>query len=287
MQNSLSVTPPVYNSTPIPGSLASCYIGGPVGAATADQWHHVLISVDLREISTHGAASSDLIDSLMADRVSSSCKLYVAIDDKNYIKGDLPDWVDGGGDNDVISSDAAYTTRRAPQSITNADGTTGEGPIPTYDCAMSIPKGDLGLPATAEYVKNVFKCEMAEFLMFTGVTLDTGVEKNRRLFITAKDNNGRQFPVNPTPIYIPISKTAVGDPPTWEPGADTPAFVPPLSSLDLSAVGSGNKILGTPEVDFTKCSFNWMMGRNLGKFKGKVKRVGKVKDYLPNPMLGG
>jgi hypothetical protein len=117
--------------------------------------------------------------------------------------------------------------------------------------------------------------------------LDSSVEKNRRLFITNKDKEGRQFPINPTPTMIPISKTAIGDPTTWEDGADSPAFVPPLSALDPSGMSSGNKLLGMPVVDFTKSSANWIAGRSLGSAKGKVVRTGKIKAYSPDPSLGG
>jgi hypothetical protein len=129
---------------------------------------------------------------------------------------------------------------------------------------------------------------MAEFVMWTGVTLDTAQEANRRLFITAPDKKGKQYPTSPTPVYIPITKTAVGDPPTWDwdSAPDTPAFVPPLSSMDPTAIPSSIKALGgVAAIDFTRCSINWQMGRNLGKLKGKVVKKGKIKEYFPDPHI--
>jgi hypothetical protein len=121
---------------------------------------------------------------------------------------------------------------------------------------------------------------MAEFLFFTDAVLDTSKTENRRHFITGPDKNNFQHPTNIWPLYIPIRKFAFGDPATWEPGADNPAFAPPL--FDPSAWSTAVRIDGDPHVaaiDFTKCTWNWEMGRNLGNLRGKVEKTGKIKDY--------
>ena len=49
----------------------------------------------------------------------------------------------------------------------------------------------IGIPASAMFVDNIYRVEMAEFQFFTGVTLDTGVKANRRAFIDIKrDSQG-------------------------------------------------------------------------------------------------
>jgi hypothetical protein len=202
------------------------------------------------------------------------------LDDKNYTGTNLSNGWTGGGPNDVITDEA----RRIAGALPPVDDAGNPIATPTYSVKMSVPNGVLGIPAHATFVTNIYNVQMAEFLMWVGETLDTSIEKNRRLFI-APNKKGILKPVNPTPVYIPIAKTAVGDPATWEPGADLPAFVPPPEALDPSAVGSGNKLLGTPIIDFTKASLNWMMPRNLGTSKGKIVKIGKIKPYLPDPSI--
>lgn len=213
--------------------------------------------------------------------------MYVAIDDVNYPTGGylFPDT------NKVITGGAQTIANTYQAQHDESDGQGGiirtpVGPVPSYSLTgMSVPAAEVGIPATEKYVDHIRKVEMAEFMMWTGVTLDTSVEANRRLFISAPDKNGRQLPVNPSSIYIPMVKEAVGDPATWEPGADSPAYAIPPSAQDPSAFGSGNKVLHTPQIDFTRASQNWMMGRNLGTLKGKVVRTGAIKAYFPDPSI--
>jgi len=243
---------------------------------SADKWHHVLISVNINDIKTHGIALGTSLGSI-ADGTDSAATLYIALDDKDKTKLDLSEnWVDGGDDHAVITRDA-YDIINLPPSVDEPNYSLSGATVPSNGIA-------LGIPGVSQYTNAVRKVEMAEFLMWTDVMLDTSIEENRRLFIVP-DKKGVLKPVNPSPIYIPISKTAVGDPTTWEDGADLPAFVPPPSAFYPSAVGSGNKVLGTPDIEFTKASLNWMMGRNLGSLKGKVVRTGKIKAYFPDPSI--
>ena len=144
---------------------------------------------------------------------------------------------------------------------------------------MKVPKAPVGIPATDKYADKIHKVQMAELLFFTGHTLDTSQEENRRHFITAPDKNGFQHPTNFAPLYVPQRKFAFGDPATWEPGADNPAFAPPL--FDPSTWPTGIKGIGNAEIDFTKCAWNWQMGLNLGTLKGKVNRTGKIRAVIP------
>lgn len=120
---------------------------------------------------------------------------------------------------------------------------------------------------------------MAELLFFTDHVLDTSDVGNRRHFISGPDKNGYQTPTNTWPLFIPMRKFAIGDPFYWEDGADNPAFAPPL--FDPSAWPTGIKGIGIAEIDFTKCSWNWQMGRNIGKLRGKVEKTGQIKEYDP------
>jgi hypothetical protein len=264
---------------PVPGDAGTGAISfSPPVNLDADKWHHVLVSIDM----SGGSASTGIpaggsYSFADVSRISATSTMYVAIDDVNYPTGGnlFPDT------NKVVTG-SAVTIAFTGQAINydNYPNITPAGPVPSYSLAnMSVPAAEVGIPSVKTYVDKIRHVEMAEFLIFTGVTLDTSVEKNRRLFITGKGE-----PVNPTPIMIPVAKTAVGDPATWEPGADVSAFI--SQGSDPSAIGSGNKLLGTPAVDFTKCSLNWMMGRNLGNAKGKVVKTGKIKAYSPDPKLG-
>jgi hypothetical protein len=252
---------------------------------TPDAWHHLLVSFDISgKVTATGGENP---------KISSSCKMWIALDDKNYDGTDLPLAGYPGflGPNDIYTQKALNTTTDSGMppplnrtvvevGLVNHSVLESPGGPPTYSLSStSIPTGLVGLPATNDLKNVVRNVQMAEFLLFTDVTLDTSVEKNRRLFITAEGK-----PVNPSPITIPVSTLAVGDPATWKPGADWPAFI---FEPDPSSVPTSNKILGTAAVDFTKCSLNWMMGRNLGKAKGKFVRTGKVKVYFPDPKLGG
>lgn len=226
---------------------------------TPDEWHHVLISLDLTDISVTN------------ETVNSFAKLYVALDDADRKTNNTPSLI--SDDHGVIPGDAS--------------------PRPNFSYSLSgakIPSGgvELGVPGIAKYVGKIRDAYMAELLIFTGVTIDTSVEANRRLFITKPDKNGAKRPTNTTPLTIPMRKYAVGDPVKWEPGADWPAFAPGL--LDPSGIPTVIKLNGKAtiaDVDFTKCQFNWQMGRNLGTSKSKVVRTGPVRAEYPDPKLTG
>jgi hypothetical protein len=222
-----------------------------------DKWHHVLISVDM----TEGAVASG------GGGISASCTMYVAIDDKNYKTGSYP----LEGTNKVVPGGAA--------AVTGMPGGENCGPGSYSLTSMSVPSAPVGIPSVEKYVDRIRKVQMAELLFFTGVTLDTSEEQNRRHFISGPDKNGFQRPTNTPMLIVPMRKFAFGDPATWEPGADNPAWAPPL--FDPSIMPTGMKGLGTADIDFTKCQWNWQMGLNLGTLRGKVNRTGKIKALVP------
>ena len=230
-----------------------------------DAWHHVLISVDMSE---GAAASGD-------GGITASCTMYVAIDDKDYKTGSHP----LEGTNRVVPGGAAF--------VSNMPGGENCGPGSYKLEEMTVPSAPVGIPCVGTYVDKIRNVHMAELLFFTDVTLDTSVEQNRRPFITRVDKSGFQRPPNTGPLYIPFDKKAIGDPAIWEPGADNPAYAPPL--FDPSAWSTAIKFGGgdavTADIDFTKCSWNWQMGRNIGTLRGKVVRTGKVEDSMPDPKI--
>jgi hypothetical protein len=276
---------------PMPGDVGTGAISfSPPEPLAADTWHHVVVSVDMSGGSaSHGFAVGETwstFEEVMAKHVTKTSTMHVAIDDKDYKTGGIA----FPGTNKVVTGSAVQIAFASQAARHDGDVTTPEGPVPSYSLdKMSVPAAVVGIPCVGKYTDKIRKVEMAEFLMFTGETLDTSKEENRRLFITKKDKNGKQHPANPSPLTIPVHKYAVGDPPKWEPGADWPAFAPGL--LDPSGIPTMVALHGRggpmtiADIDFTKCSFNWQMGRNLGTLKGKVVKTGKIKEYLPNPKL--
>ena len=272
----------------VPGDLGSSAINwSSSNALAADTWHHVLISVDMSGGSAAtGLAAGEDTSAPIAGRVTANSLLYVAIDDQNIMTGDSENIFPGT--NKVISGAAAAASGLS--QATNIFTEAPEGPVPSYSVdSMSVPAGEVGIPSVGKYTDRIHQVEMAELQIFTGndAVLDTGKTENRRLFITGPDNYGRQTPVNPSPTYVPFVKYAVGDPATWEPGADWPAFVPPLSALDPTNSASAKKDLGIAQIDFTKASTNWMSGQNLGTLRGLVEKTGGIRAYSPDPSIVG
>jgi hypothetical protein len=256
---------------PIPVDFGTGAIGVSLPKEQGDQplagdaWHHVLISVDMSE----GAAASG------GGGITASCTMYVAIDDKDYKTGSYP----LEGTNKVVPGGCA--------AVVGMEGGENCGPGSYKLEEMTVPSAPVGIPCVGTYVDKIRNVHMAELLFFTDVTLDTSKEETRRAFITRVDKSGFQRPPNTGPLFIPFDKKAIGDPAIWEPGADNPAYAPPL--FDPSVWPTAIKIDGgaavTADIDFTKCSWNWQMGRNIGTLRGKVVRTGKVEDSMPDPKI--
>ncbi len=272
-----------------------------------DTWHHVLISFDLSKkcliTGSIGEAGSSPPDG--GGSVKSAPYLGVAFDDNNLTKTDLTQyWPANGGPNDFLTVQG-YSIYRDFVAISDPSTTVSLGEkttsgtfgveVATYDYAPSqIKSYAFGIPATSTFVDNIYAVEMAEFLMFTDFEgdFDTSVGENRSLFITGKNHKGQQFPVNRSPIAIPINKLAIGDPATWEPGADIAAFVPGLvnpafTPTAVKLPGASKPV--TADIDFTKCSVNWIIGNNMGTLSkdklNKPEKTGKIMAYFPDPVL--
>ena len=139
-----------------------------------DTWHHVLLSFDVSGTVSIGNPYS-----------SSTCQLWYAIDDVDY-RGALnlrPYRVDedGLGPNIIVTKNS-FDWSGPPLSlfqnhfVPDASGAYHPEPIPTAG-------EHFGIPAVPRYVDRIFRVEMAEFQMFTGVTLDTSITANRRAFV--------------------------------------------------------------------------------------------------------
>lgn len=157
----------------------------------ADKWHHLLISLDLPPIRTHGRAVDEEY-TVEADYVDSPARLFVALDDVNYTEFDLSNFfVNHSEDHNAVIPELASRVAGAEQ----ATGLSSDFPnrvilggISQYtlsDPNIPCQEQPMGLPAPTEFVDNVYRVEMAEFQMWTGVMLDTGVTSNRRAFVGA------------------------------------------------------------------------------------------------------
>jgi hypothetical protein len=221
-----------------------------------DQWHHVLLSFDV------GGALS-----IGPEHPSSECQLWYAIDDTDY-RGwenmrNYRDEDDGLGPNTIVTYNIYRESGfgEGPYIVSNhfvpmPSGTVSGGVIPSNG-------GPLGLPAAARYVDAIFRVEMAELQIFTGVTLDTGVTSNRRAFV---DSDGK--PVNPT---------GTGDDPQ----------------------GPGEKLLGKKPEILLHGNSKWQTGYNTGTLgisigedgtvtklpSGQFTPVAGIEKFKPEPAL--
>jgi hypothetical protein len=243
----VSTPPPVPTSSGLPAhtySDISSILINATGAiysdvieVTTNHWHHVLVSVDLREI---------IID----HGIQNAAQLFVALDDTNYTGFDLSS--DSVGANYVLTDGALRTLHKSPQL-----GDKGQilG-VPQYNIKNPVvPSGGspLGLPATPQFVNNIHHVEMAEFQMWTGITLDTGKEENRRLFIDfERDDKGEPVDEELKPVSPKIAEKALGKRP------------------DVMLHGSSK----------------WKAGRNAGT-AGALKPAGRIITYKPDPNLHG
>lgn len=227
--------------------------GSPSDYATADTWHHLLVSLDFQSNIAHGTGTCDS-DSAYAPYIDSAAKLYIAMDDKNYIGWDLgSNWTEGG-QNDVVTSGAYFTAGSASFCRYYMDADQFQGATLQYSLGSpKVPTGVIGIPATSAYVSAIHRVEMAELQIWFGQTLNTGVESNRRVFLDYKrDSSGRVLPDKQGKI-------------TLQP-------VDPKKAQQL---------LGPPDV-LLHGSGKWIKGDNTGKL-GNFDPTGTIKKYTPDP----
>jgi hypothetical protein len=185
---------------------------------TVDQWHHLLISWDLMSGNvTHG--SMDGGTTVTGTEAYST--MWCALDDVNKDKENLPaKWIGGYGYGSEPAEDANPNAMLCRTAHFYAGHPGPVSPIFSAPPAVSvtfsaIPSDPLIVPAPVQINRDTGPVdanqvvEMAELQIFTGVTLDTGIESNRRAFIDynrdqngniIKDDNGKAtlIPVDPT-----------------------------------------------------------------------------------------
>lgn len=240
---------------------------------TADTWHHVLLSFDLsKPVSVTGG------DALT---ITSECKLWCAVDDVNYLGVDLPGtyyFADPPPDFDdhTVIPDRAFRVYTAtpnenfsiatPSFISSGwtyhiNTMTGRDAPLSYDfpaSLLSTADKPFGIPAHPPFADNIYKVAMAEFQMYAGVTIDTGVEASRRAFI---DADGK-------PVPSKLSRNEDGD---LEAAEDSPPFLL-LEQL--------------PAVAFVKSASNWIGGKDFGLAADTLDKTGTIKTFKPDPKLG-
>ena len=260
-----------------------------------DRWHHLLLSFDLMNWTM--AKGATLFDAYTCSpsparslneirAISDPCKVWIALDDENCNGKKLDDprfgtsaepgrLVAGLGDNGVAPFYALLTTfSTSTGSSSNNWYLTGlrqvindpMAAMPTYHYNPgALPSQDhtFGIPATSELVDRIRHVEMAEFQMWTDVTLDTTNVVNRRAFI---DVNGK--PVDP--------KGTESDP-----------------------RGPGERLLGKKPEIILHGNSNWIKGYNTGTLgidiasdgtvtkipTGQFQPTGKIEKYKPEPAL--
>jgi hypothetical protein len=226
-----------------------------------DVWNHLLVSIDLETMATHGFDAVDTIPPYVTFFDSWS-NLYIALNDKNYIGFDLTNnWTENPNEPNATVNDDALSVADSPsQGDQNSDPSNfGYFPKPTYRISdPTVPCSDepMGLPATTKYVKDIYDVDMAEFQMWVGQSIDTADEAMRRLFV-APDKKGRMTPVKPS---VAAAK------------------------------------LGQPDILIHRTG-NWEKGKNTGKiglnFDGSIKQSGQfvpkgtIIKFRPDPILTG
>lgn len=265
---------------------------------TPDQWHHILLSCDMTgPISAIGRQYAGYDENLIPidpggkGRITTPCRIWLAYDDHNISGVGLlggsfdPDKTTTPGNNDLFTQNAANTASQ----LGDVDHTQGPilagfgGPYlrtntvvgltnPSYDYQPGHIESagfPIGIPASEKYVNNVCHVEMAELQMFTDVTLDTNVEKNRRAFIS---KDGKPVSASQKKQKDEISGKTTGDSGSIELLGKRP---------DVLLHGSGN----------------WIHGSNTGStgidkdgkklLGGQFKPTAKIETYVPEPSLHG
>lgn len=188
-----------------------CYFGYSSATnfrATTGRWHHLLLSWD---VSNGCSAHGNMVPVPDDNIIDSVSKMWAAFDDVNYNQGDLPaEWANDvtgtsdWGDNDIVST-----------TIANWAGVSGDIDDSTSSLAVSsVPSSPICIPGPPSQVyqenagsnvtiNSVKVIRKAKPLLFTGITLDTSNEANRRLFITAEGD----------PADVPAAAEALGKQP--------------------------------------------------------------------------
>jgi hypothetical protein len=256
-------------------------------AVTPDDWHVLILSLDLsKEVKTQGF-NWDLPQPLTtAEGTLSAAQAWIAFDGQNITREDLsPYWPKGTvanpsgyADPNAILTRYAYqiaTTYHQPGELDfyNFDGTWlkhhQQTPFPRFSYqSAGVPSAEapFAIPSSMDDEDSILRVEMAEFHMWTGVTLDTSVDANIALFVTSEGRPNTHY-----------AQTGPKDP-----------------------KGQGmDDVLGTPVLRLHGSS-DWSKGKNTGSLgldtsqkppkvlpDGQFTPTAKINPYKPNPSLSG
>jgi hypothetical protein len=203
---------------PVGPRTASIGLDPPAITLAADTYRRVIISFDL---STGAVFTQDDISGDYSI-VSNEFRLWISVDDTDHSPTSYAlglNTFTGQPAGSIIPSFGSFTS--------------GDLSLPGFSIAISGLEFAIAcLAANADPSYNP-KFQMADFLMWTGVSLDTSVEANRRLFITAA---GR-------PVHPSVAIAALGTP-VYD-------FRGPASSVETN-LGSAGSVTKTGTVtDYT------------------------------------
>jgi len=183
-----------FGSRPYTGAdPQNTYIAG-------DKWHHALISFDLSSGCSVTWANANRSPPDAAWAISPGPIFSWALDDVGKVGCSMQPAGGSNWANNPAITDRALATPIAdnyiiPQAFFEYFPSAGDifsVPIETStDFIISTSGGisaaskSVGMPASAEFVDNVYLLEMAELQFFTGVTCDATDVDIRRLFVTA------------------------------------------------------------------------------------------------------
>lgn len=180
---------------------AECYYMGGAGSrapsftdfqqleVTPDVWHHALISFD---ISPTCSVTFSNANRPVENVISPGPTFSWAFDDVVMVG---PSMQPAGGGVAAPLADPIDDRFIIPQGLLSivVSGDFTATPIEdstdfvvtVADSAIASSGNPIGIPTSAAFVDNVHNIELAELQVFTGVTLDTTVQNNRRAFIKA------------------------------------------------------------------------------------------------------
>ena len=233
-----------------------------------DVWHHLLVSFDIPEDEIGNGKSS--------------CRIWMAIDDVNCTGDALGTHTpDGFASNTLFPYGGGAYPDEPPLPIQTYEsgwysrGSIGDPPIFTYVWIDTTVTGST-VPITYRFTPPPLvgspvsipgpggsprKVQMAELQIFTGVTLDTSVEANRRAFINSKGQ-----PVDEA--YGVVKYRGIY-------GPKTPNVTP---SAPIKLLGR------SPDVAIVRSARNWMSG--FGFNKTSFRPHGKIRPVKPDPVRG-
>jgi hypothetical protein len=222
-------------------------VSGGAPDVLVDKWNHLLISWTL----------------------GSPGKMWCSINNENKTGGDLPAMNDNfsDGPNDQWSWTNYHYMDHEGGTISSSFGTDNVPSNPSQIPAPPSVKRGIDNSGGTALIAPIEKIELAELQIFSGVTLDTGVEANRRAFIDYKrDENGN-----------PIRD---------EDGKRTLQPVNPKQA---------EKLLGNKPAVLLHGSTKWQDGKNTGSLgidadgeeipSGQFQPTGEIKKYSPDPSI--